>query len=119
MTDQEIFDTVAKHLLTQKAKALSENGTCAYRGENGTKCAVGCLISDEDYFPSIEGKVVTGLFRDFGEKPAINQLKSNEILLIKLQSIHDKWPVSEWPNCLAALARRNVLSPFVLSEFSK
>jgi len=48
-TLQETFDKVARHLLTQQAKAEQPDGNCAYRGEHGRKCAVGCLISDEEY----------------------------------------------------------------------
>lgn len=41
MTKQEIFDIVAYGLLKQKKKSKLMNGEyCAYRGENGTKCAI-------------------------------------------------------------------------------
>jgi hypothetical protein len=53
-TDQEIFDTVAKHLLAQGERAITENGACAYRGVEGRKCAIGCLIPDEVYDPNME-----------------------------------------------------------------
>jgi len=54
MSPQEIFDTVAAHLFTQGRQAVSRDGTCQYRTEDGLKCAVGCLIRDEDYNPEIE-----------------------------------------------------------------
>lgn len=51
MNHQEVFTKVATHLLKQGRRALfaEKNGfrSCAYRGDNGTKCAVGCLIKDE------------------------------------------------------------------------
>ena len=47
MTEQEAFTKVRDHLLRQKEKCIV-NGLCAYRGENGLKCAIGALISDED-----------------------------------------------------------------------
>jgi hypothetical protein len=53
MTNQEIFDTVARHLLTQGAQSM-KNGKCAYRGEHGRKCALGVLISDEKYEARLE-----------------------------------------------------------------
>jgi hypothetical protein len=69
MTDQEIFDTVAKHLIAQGKQSLlpqvagdSEYNGCAYRGENGTKCAIGCLIPDELYNPIIENTSVQVFF---------------------------------------------------------
>ena len=53
-TAKEIFETVKKHLMAQGMPSMDENETCMYRGDNGTKCAVGCLITDEAYTPSIE-----------------------------------------------------------------
>lgn len=54
MNIQEIFDTVSVHLLTQNEKSQESSfySSCLYRGPNGTKCAVGCLIKDEFYQPS-------------------------------------------------------------------
>lgn len=56
MTNQEIFDTVAVHLLTQNKRATKANcsTTCQYRTSEGLKCAVGCLIPDEKYTPEME-----------------------------------------------------------------
>ena len=50
-TSQEVFDVVAKHLLTQNAKSMDDpwDEMCAYRGENGRRCAVGALIPDDLY----------------------------------------------------------------------
>lgn len=56
-------DKIEQHLIKQRAKAgIQEydiNGEktvfrCYYRGPNGTMCAAGCLIKDEDYTPDIE-----------------------------------------------------------------
>lgn len=51
MNAQEIFDKVVNHLRKQGHRSLSEDGRCLYRGSNGDKCAIGCIISDEDYQP--------------------------------------------------------------------
>lgn len=45
---QELFDRVVTALILQGRPALND-GACAYRGEDGSKCAVGHLISDEVY----------------------------------------------------------------------
>lgn len=58
MNKQEIFEKVCRHLATQNARSVGDSGDCAYRGENGTMCAVGCLISDECYNESLEGYTV-------------------------------------------------------------
>lgn len=55
MTAQEIFDTVLEHLREQGKAAATDDGSCRYRGEGGTSCAVGCLIPDELYDHRIEG----------------------------------------------------------------
>lgn len=64
MTEQEIFNQVATHLLTQMRTAQSVEqpaGGCRYRVETQgrvLKCAVGCLIPDESYTPDLEGVAV-------------------------------------------------------------
>ena len=85
MTNQETFDRVAEHLLKQDAKSL-RHGACAYRGDAGFKCAVGCLISDDEYGPGIEGFGVwtpwlIGWCRQHGYSTA---------LLANLQQVHDR-----------------------------
>lgn len=88
MTEQEIFNTVAKHLLKQ-GKAATHEGKpydCAYRGQGGTKCAVGCLISDDVYDKKMEGLYVTGLIEEF---PVLEHLAPHVRLLGKLQHAHD------------------------------
>jgi hypothetical protein len=61
-TQQGLFDTVVAHLFTQGRPALvtgdddsdRSTGDCLYRGPNGTKCAIGCLIPDDRYSESLE-----------------------------------------------------------------
>ena len=59
MRKQQVFNTVAKHLLTQKKKSIKD-GTCRYRYRN-LSCAVGCLIPKEEYSPKLEGIVCLAL----------------------------------------------------------
>jgi hypothetical protein len=51
LTVEPVLDRIATHLATQYGQSLSHSAhqttNCAYRGNNGTTCAVGCLISDE------------------------------------------------------------------------
>lgn len=93
MNAQEIFDTVVKHLAAQKVaskdKALNDGhhyDICAYRGDNGTSCAVGCLIKDEDYSPKMEGSSVRSLYWN---EQLPDYLKDEEGLLSLLQLAHD------------------------------
>jgi hypothetical protein len=66
---QKIFDDTVRHLHAQggpaKTKLVSRSSghtmqTCAYRGRNGTKCAVGYWIPDDRYSRIIEGHSLTG-----------------------------------------------------------
>lgn len=85
--EQEVFDQVVTHLLNQGERSVDADGSCAYRGIDGLKCAVGCLISDEDYNDSMEGIIVF----DLGwVRPC------NESLLGYLQEMHDKVSPSLW-----------------------
>lgn len=99
---QVIFDTVVDHLFTQgrPAKTILNGAlTCAYRGDDGTKCAVGCLLDDEQYDPDLEGNNV----QDEAVQLALglrvtDVLMSDELvqrridLLAALQHVHDWEP---------------------------
>lgn len=88
---QQVFDFVARHLLTQGKKALSETGYCVYRGTNNLKCAAGCLITDQKYDPKMEGKSWKSVVDNFGVSD------NHKNLIYRLQVIHDTREVSEWP----------------------
>lgn len=72
---QELFDTVARHLLTQRRQSKVVGGQCRYRWEDPwgrvLRCAIGCLIPDEAYKPSYEGRPVDSVneaYRIVGER---------------------------------------------------
>lgn len=92
-TAQETFDTVVNHLRQQGKRAVDPTlgGTCLYRAPDGSKCAVGILIKDEEYFPSMEllGTVRHLLKNDFVLPPLRKRLGEHLSLLIALQDIHD------------------------------
>lgn len=69
---QEVYDTVVNHHRTQGRQATS-NGSCRYRTADGLKCAIGCLIPDDKYDSTFEGKGVyspsgPGFLFGYGEK---------------------------------------------------
>jgi hypothetical protein len=81
MTLQDFFNKSAAHLLRQNARATykkpgSDVAHCAYRGEQGFSCAVGCLIDDEHYDPVLEGAGV-GSFTDDYLKSAMELSKKD------------------------------------------
>lgn len=98
MTIQEAYLKIKNHLLTQNQKSISENGSYAYRGINGTKCAIGILMSDEDYKPMYEDMSIGGLRRY--DIPSLNIIKEDPKLFQALQELHDTYNVSEWKSLL-------------------
>lgn len=93
MTPQEIFDTVSDHLFAQGAPSRQENEeggiTCAYRGNDGRKCAIGVLIPDNIYDPvmDVQGMSVNGLLYTYKNLPDF--FYNNAPLLNALQRAHD------------------------------
>lgn len=62
MHPQQIFNGAYIGLMRQAQKAVDEDGSCRYRiGE--LKCAIGMLISDEDYDESCEGLDVRNSYK--------------------------------------------------------
>ena len=105
MTLQEIFNRVSQHLLAQGEQSTRRGGGCAYRGDNGKACAVGCLIKDEAYKPVIEGlsteraEVRRALMASIG--PVSGKAFD---LLSELQIVHDYTAPDGWPAALAEVA---------------
>ena len=116
MTNQETFDKVARHLLTQKARAVTEKG-CRYRTPDGLKCAVGCLIPDELYDPKMEGKTVGAVQQLHAERAGHFFREFDSGLLDALQAVHDRHEVEQWPSQLLKVADLFGLDTSVLDEF--
>ena len=105
MTDQEVFTTVARHLLKQGKKSvdLFDSCRCLYRDERDRKCAIGCLIPDDLYHATMENLNVVELFSEFGSIRQLFEGLSID-LLEKLQTIHDRKAVSDWGELLKIIA---------------
>ena len=88
-TAQDIFNTIAAHLLKQN-KASKEGLRTRYKNDQGLKCAAGCLIPDHLYNPKIEGLNWNYLVQR-GTVPG------DHFLLIRaLQHFHDSVPAEDW-----------------------
>ncbi len=110
MTNQEVFDKVAKHLLTQNKKAISPvDGRCKYRTED-LKCAGGIMIPDDKYLPKMEGRSMSTVIKE----NSLEELKPFMLLLDQLQGIHDVYFPSEWKVRLGRFAESNNLSTAAL-----
>ena len=110
MTEQTAFNIVKNHLLTQMTKSMEENELgdtqCLYRGPNGTKCAIGALITDEEY-KRIEdkGHQHYGVYVLFSlQLESLKELNSD--FLRELQTIHDKYEIQDWENQLEIFAKK-------------
>ena len=100
MNRQQTFDTVVAHLRKQGKQATIDGHGCAYRGDNGTKCAVGCLIPDSEYREEFEGWPVGGVM---GQCMA---LQDHDVdLLASLQRVHDANLPYDWEKRFQTVAK--------------
>lgn len=104
---QEIFDQVSQHLLKQNAQSIktydSGYNMCAYRGNDGTKCAAGVLISDTEYTENMDGNTWIELV----EKGIVP--RENVYLIRCLQTLHDLEQPSLWKEGLEDIAEQHNL----------
>src|SRR5690606_27316629 len=101
----DLIDYVEAHLVEQGCQARDEGSpVCAYRGANGTSCAVGCLITDEHYDPAIEGSSVNDVHVAAVEASLGRRLSYVAIEVLRgLQYIHDSHLPNVWPDRVAVL----------------
>jgi hypothetical protein len=105
MTLQEVFNKVVTHMLTQMKQAAGPDRVCMYRAPDGTKCAIGCLIQDEDYNPRMEGRTVYALNSLNMLPDYLVDLKvSSPHFLAELQTIHDSVDPTCWKQSLQEFA---------------
>jgi hypothetical protein len=120
LTRQEIFDKVATHLLTQGRRSMNEAGiSCAYRGEDGLKCAIGVLIPDDQYKPSFEGYSVDGGFHGETILNAANVAWDDRHFAGELQGIHDKVRPEDWARELHLVAAKFHLSTDAIAKLGR
>ncbi len=139
MSLQSVFDTVAAHLLSQGRRSWRGDkatgvGMCRLRADDGARCAVGCLLPDEVYDESLEGRTIDTIMHTaewqrgssgpyscaamparrawdhlagLAPEAADGQLGS---LLGELQAVHDKMDPARWLETLMSVAWRHGLS---------
>ena len=98
-TAQEVFDQVVRHLRSQDKQSIDvESKACCYRGDMGSKCAAGILISDDEYSKDFEDK-------GWGELLNYTDISCNHKGLIQsLQDCHDFEWVYGWMAKLKIIA---------------
>lgn len=106
-TDLDVIRYVGSQLIDQDARSNNEDMRCTYRGDTeNRKCAVGHLIADELYTPSIEGEgakhdVVLSLVQR-----SLPNWEINEDLLEDMQIIHDEDAINTWFMSFRGLEKR-------------
>lgn len=103
LNEQEVFDKIITSLRKQGKKSEDENGVCLYRGEDNCKCAVGHLIPDDLYHPSME----TWGIDSFEIRRALLEVvdHSSFDLITAMQRIHDRNLVSQWESSFRYVAK--------------
>jgi hypothetical protein len=127
LSKQDVFNKVSLHLLKQYEKSVAPDGEnphtgkqmtkCMYRGNNGLMCAVGCLIPDELYDPSIEEQTSSSVIACDARLQELfeeNVIDDEVFFLDSLQMIHDNTPVDEWYHELIYFAKLSLLNTDVL-----
>lgn len=103
LTRQQAYDRMREYFARPDAQQAADDGNCAYRAEDGSKCAIGCLIPDDLYDPEMEGASTAHLFDRFHWLPFA---PDDVEFYRRAQRIHDTWtpyydqkeniPFQEW-----------------------
>lgn len=116
---QAVFNKAVRGLLKQGKKSLSraDPTTCAYRGRDGMRCAIGMLIKDKHYTDAMEGGTVHDeAVCDALKKSGVSVDGESFDLCADLQTVHDNRAVKEWRRDFGAVARRFGLSDAVCKK---
>ena len=116
---QELFDKTVTHLLTQMEQSISDDGnSCAYRGTNGLKCAIGALIDDKWY--DAERLEDLSIRSQYVQVAVAKSQGFNLVdcdwdwegwkILRAVQNIHDTHLPDEWKDKLTTLAEEHNLT---------
>lgn len=90
---QEALNRTYKHFITDKRPfSYCENSEDPnrgrYRGDDGTACPVGLLMTDEEYSPDMEGKAPMWIDND--ENPMRMAISYHLDFLFRLSDAHDQ-----------------------------
>lgn len=96
-TAQQVFDQVVAHLREQKVQSKKPDPDggdmkmCAYRGDNGLKCAAGALIADDEFVPQMDegDEEGTGTSWHCLIKRNLVPSTQHDQLISALQAVHD------------------------------
>lgn len=90
LTIQEMFNGAWKHFIVDKnPRSVGDFFRCKYRGKNGTKCAIGLFIPDEQYDCSMDGLCDTRIGSIIEKFPQLPFAHIDIDILIEFQICHD------------------------------
>jgi len=85
-TGEQVYNHIRDHLLSMSHRSMSDDGeTCAYRGVDGSKCAAGILIPDDEYVGNMEGHAWLNLV----QSDTFGIPEYHRDLIADLQCVHD------------------------------
>ena len=120
-TMQQEFDAVVAHLYKQgfpaKMGSTSATSYCAYRGDNGAMCAVGCRIPDEKYSSKMEGNSLGDLLQ-YLPGAFTDEIVAYATMFSKLQEVHDQWDFTGYDASMTWEEYLDVKFPEVAEEFN-
>lgn len=114
MTNQEVFDRVAQHLLQQGEPAL-RHGRLVIQTRRCPilKSPIGCLIEDGRYTPACE--LMPAYRERLLQRSGINWNESGQ-LIEELERIHDCEASENWLTALQSIADEFNLKQIILEE---
>jgi hypothetical protein len=108
--NQKLFNIAVRKLLKQNQKSVSAttinmdgSSSCAYRGTDGLRCAIGHAIPDRLYCKEMEGESTDGI----SVKTVLSNLGyTNSDFNMKLQQVHDFYEPCQWREMFQDLANQ-------------
>jgi hypothetical protein len=95
ITPQDIVDMVWARLNDGAGRAINKWGDCAYKDDNGNKCAVGIFLPENHPIQEVGGDidklfmVASAMGYDIDGEDWLSFLEENYDILNRLQKIHD------------------------------
>lgn len=114
---KEVADQITLHLLLQKDAAINSLGHCLLRYD-GLKCAMGCLIADEEYDESMEGYVWPDIVRMWYDREKLVCSKEVCDVIESFRWTHDNIEPRYWHKYIHKIYdEHNIDKPDWLGEY--
>jgi hypothetical protein len=105
ISNQEFFNKVKKHLLTQGVQSGTGN-TCLYRDRRGFKCAIGGALPDEILDFIDQNNLNSDNVDTISTREVIRPFLPDSIsLAMRLQRVHDVVLPCKWESNLSEVAK--------------